>query len=35
MVEQLHKGRFFPGRDLPTGHLNNFWETAEPVAFYE
>jgi histidinol phosphatase-like PHP family hydrolase len=35
MVEQLHRGRFFPGRDLPTGHLNNFWETAEPVAFYE
>lgn len=35
MVDQMHKGRFFPGRDLPTGHLNNYWETAEPVAFYE
>lgn len=34
-VEQLHKGRFFPGRDLAAGNLNNFWETAEPIAFYE
>ncbi len=35
MVEQMHKGRFYPGRGLPTGNLNNFWETAEPVKFYE
>jgi len=35
MVEQMHKGRFFPGRGLNEGKLNNFWETAEPVAFYE
>ena len=35
MVEQMHKGRFFPGRGLAEGQLNNFWETAEPVAFYE
>ena len=35
MVEQMHKGRFFPGRNLAEGKLNNFWETAEPIAFYE
>ncbi|OAI42143.1 hypothetical protein AYO38_11640 [bacterium SCGC AG-212-C10] len=35
MVEQMHKGRFYPGRDLPQGNLNNFWDTAEPIAFYE
>ena len=35
MIEQMHKGRFFPGRDLAEGKLNNFWETAEPIAFYE
>lgn len=35
MVEQMHKGRFFPGRGLAEGKLNNFWETAEPIAFYE
>jgi histidinol phosphatase-like PHP family hydrolase len=35
MVEQMHKGRFYPGRDLPVGKLNNYWETAEPIAFYE
>ena len=35
MVEQMHKGRFFPGRGLNEGKLNNFWETAEPIAFYE
>ncbi len=35
MVEQMHKGRFHPGRDLPTGKLNNYWETAEPITFYE
>ncbi|MBI5947443.1 MAG: PHP domain-containing protein [Chloroflexi bacterium] len=35
MVEEMHKGRFYPGRGLPQGELNNFWETAEPVAFYE
>ena len=35
MVEQLHKGRFFPGRGLAEGKLNNFWETAEPIAFYD
>lgn len=31
----MHGGRFFPGRGLPQGELNNFWETAEPIAFYE
>lgn len=35
MVEQMHKGRFYPGRALNEGKLNNYWETAEPVAFYE
>jgi len=35
MLEQMHKGRFFPGRGLPEGKLNNFWETAEPIPFYE
>ena len=35
MVEQMHKGRFHPGRGLAEGKLNNFWETAEPIAFYE
>ncbi|MEP7216026.1 MAG: PHP domain-containing protein [Anaerolineaceae bacterium] len=35
MVDQMHKGRFFPGRGLAQGELNNFWETAEPIAFYE
>ena len=35
MVQQMHKGRFYPGRGLPQGELNNFWETAEPIAFYE
>lgn len=34
-TDQLHKGRFYPGRGLPSGNLNNFWETAEPIAFYE
>ena len=35
MAEQMHKGRFHPGRGLPEGQLNNFWETAEPISFYE
>lgn len=35
MVEQMHKGRFYPGRGLAQGELNNFWETAEPIPFYE
>ena len=35
MLDQLHKGRFYPGRGLAEGNLNNFWETAEPIAFYE
>ena len=35
MLQLMHAGRFYPGRDLPTGTLNNFWETAEPIAFYE
>jgi predicted metal-dependent phosphoesterase TrpH len=35
MVEQLHKGRYYPGRGLPEGNLNNFWDTAEPIPFYE
>jgi histidinol phosphatase-like PHP family hydrolase len=35
MVEQMHKGRFHPGRGLPEGKLNNYWETAEPIPFYE
>ena len=35
MVEQMHKGRFYPGRGLPQGQLNNYWETAEAIPFYE
>lgn len=35
MLEQMHKGRFHPGHGLPTGKLKNYWETAEPVAFYD
>ena len=35
MVEQMHKGRIYPGRGLAQGELNNFWETAEPIPFYE
>ncbi|MGH2609580.1 MAG: PHP-associated domain-containing protein [Tepidiformaceae bacterium] len=35
MAEQMHKGRFHPGRGLPEGNLNNYWETAEPIPFYE
>jgi histidinol phosphatase-like PHP family hydrolase len=34
MLDQMHKGRFFPGRGLAEGKLNNFWETAEPIVFY-
>jgi predicted metal-dependent phosphoesterase TrpH len=34
-LDQLHKGRFFPGRELPSGNLNNYSETAEPIPFYE
>jgi hypothetical protein len=34
MVEQMH-GPFHPGRGLPEGRLNNYWETAEPIPFYE
>jgi len=35
MVEQMHLARFHPGRGLPEGKLNNYWETAEPIPFYE
>lgn len=35
MVEQMHKGRFYPGRGLAEGNLTNYWETAEPIPFYE
>jgi predicted metal-dependent phosphoesterase TrpH len=35
MVDQLHKGRFHPGRGLLEGNLTNYWDTAEPIAFYE
>jgi hypothetical protein len=35
MLDQMHKGRFFPARGLAEGKLNNYWETAEPIAFYE
>lgn len=35
MVEQMHRARFFPGRGLAEGNLNNYWETAEPIPFYE
>ena len=35
MLQMMHAGRFFPGRGLAEGKLNNFWETAEPIAFYE
>jgi predicted metal-dependent phosphoesterase TrpH len=35
MVLQMHRGRFYPGRGLPDGNLNNYAETAEPIPFYE
>ena len=35
MVEQMHKSNFHPGFGLPNGKLQNYWEDAEPVAFYE
>lgn len=35
MVEQMHKGRFHPVTGLPDGKPVNYWEHAEPVAFYE
>jgi hypothetical protein len=34
MVEQMKKGRFHAGRGLPQGNLDNYWENAEPIAFY-
>lgn len=35
MTEQMHKGRFWPGRGLAEGRLENYWETAEEIPFYE
>ena len=35
MVEQLHRGRFYPGRGLAEGQLEDYWENAEPIPFYE
>jgi predicted metal-dependent phosphoesterase TrpH len=35
MVDQLHKGRFHPARGLPDGKLENYWENAEPIPFYD
>jgi len=35
MTQELHAGRFYPGRGLPDGHLDNYWENAEPIPFYE
>lgn len=35
MVEQMHKKRFHPGRGLALGNLENYWENAEPIAFYD
>jgi len=35
MLEQMHKGHFYPGRGLAEGRLNNYWENAEPIPFYE
>lgn len=35
MVEEMHRGRFWPGNGLAEGKLQNYWENAEPVAFYE
>ena len=35
MLEQLHKGRLSPGQGLPEDNLTNYWETAEPIPFYE
>lgn len=35
MLRLLHAGRFFPGRSLAEGNLNNYWETAEPIPFYD
>lgn len=31
MLEQMHKGRFHPGRGLASGELENYWENAEPI----
>lgn len=35
LLDQLHKGRFVPVRGLPEGRLENYWECAESIAFYE
>ncbi len=35
LLDALHNARCFPGRELPSGNLNNYWETAEPIPFYE
>lgn len=35
MTDQMHRGRFWPGRGLADGKLENYWETAEEIPFYE
>ena len=35
MLDLMHHGRFHPGRGLPAGALDNYWDNAEPIAFYE
>lgn len=34
MLRQLDKGSFHPARGLADGKLENYWETAEPIAIY-
>lgn len=35
LLDLLQKGRFYPVRGLPDGKVENYWETAEAIAFYE
>jgi len=34
MVEQMHKGRFGPITGVPQGNIVDYWNCAEPIAFY-
>ena len=34
-LELLHKGRFYPGRDLSNGKYESYWECAEPQALFD
>lgn len=31
----LHRGRFYPGRDLMNGRLENYWECVEPQPLFD